>query len=208
MTPTMQACIRPARWKNVARGLCADDCAAQIVEFALSVPVLVLFVIGIFDFSGALALKHKLADAAREGARVAAADPASDLGNASGLPVSISDAYQVVDYYLISEKVPDCGLLGTSPTQTAGLIWTSPALTGCQNGTGMVLTINRGAPTNPNGTPCTIAQTAGQTTTYMVNTCVTLTYPYIWQFTGIGNFFGRFVGPTTITTMATAFNEN
>jgi Flp pilus assembly protein TadG len=205
---TGTARVRPAGWKNATHGLRAEDCAAQIVEFALSVPVLVLFVIGIFDFSGALALKHKLADAAREGARVAAADPASDLGNVSGLPVSVSDAYQVVDNYLLSEKVPDCGLLGTSPTQTAGLVWTSPAVTGCQNGTGLILTINRGAPLNPNGTACTVPQTAGQTTTYMVNSCVTLTYPYIWQFTGIGNFFGRFVGPTTITTTATAFNEN
>jgi Flp pilus assembly protein TadG len=204
----MIACIGLAQGRNVARRYFREDRAAQIVEFALSVPVLVLFVIGIFDFSGALALKHKLADAAREGARVAAADPGSDLGNTSGLPVSISDAYQVVDNYLISEKIPDCGMLGTSPTQTAGLIWTSPALTGCQNGTGLILIINRGAPTNSNNTSCTVAQTSGQTTTYLVNSCVTLTYPYIWQFNGIGNFFGRFVGPTTITTTATAFNEN
>jgi Flp pilus assembly protein TadG len=185
-----------------------EDRAAQIVEFALSVPVLVLFVIGIFDFSGALALKHKLADAAREGARVAAADPASDLGNATGIPVSVSDAYQVVDNYLISEKIPDCGLLGTSPTQTTPLIWQSPALTGCQGGTGLVLTIVRGGLTNPNSTACTTPQTSGQTTTYMVNTCVTLVYPYLWQFTSIGNFFGTFIGPTTITTTATTFNEN
>ncbi|MFY9743645.1 MAG: TadE family protein, partial [Candidatus Sulfotelmatobacter sp.] len=68
------------------------------MEFALSVPLLVLFVIGIYDFSGALALKHKLTNAVREGARVAAADPATDL-NAS-MPVSVSDAFQAVDNYL------------------------------------------------------------------------------------------------------------
>ncbi|MGD0986614.1 MAG: TadE/TadG family type IV pilus assembly protein [Candidatus Sulfotelmatobacter sp.] len=186
-----------------------EDNAAQILEFALSVPLLVLFVIGIFDFSGALALKHKLEDAAREGARVAAADPAGDLGNASGLPVSISDAYQVVDNYLISEKIPDCGLQGTSPAPASGgLTWQSPALTGCQGGTGLVLTINRGGLTNPDGTPCTSTQTSGQTTTYVVNSCVTIVYPYTWQFTSIGSFFGKFVGPTTIKTTATAFSQN
>jgi Flp pilus assembly protein TadG len=191
------------RWEYVmVRRLSLDDRAAQILEFALSVPLLVLFVIGIFDFSGALALKHKLADAAREGARVAAADPASDLGNTSGLPVSVSDAYQVVDNYLLSEKIPDCGMQGTAPTLTGGLTWQSPALTGCQGGTGLVLTINRG------DAQCTAPQTSGQTTTYLVNTCVTVVYPYIWQFTGIAGFFGRFIGPTTITTTATAFNEN
>ena len=38
-----------------------------------------LFVVGIFDFSNAVSLKQKLTNAAREAARVAAADPANDL---------------------------------------------------------------------------------------------------------------------------------
>jgi hypothetical protein len=202
----MSARRRRGGWTGQLRRACADDRGAQILEFALSVPVLVLFIIGIFDFSNAIALKHKLADAAREGARVAAADPAADLGNSSGLPVSISDAYQVVDNYLISENVPDCGLKSTSPTVVAGfpLAWQSPALNGCQGGTGLVLTINRGGLTNPDNTSCTILQTG----VYEVNTCVTLVYPYTWQFTTIGNFFGKFVGPTTIKTMAISFNQN
>ncbi len=191
-------------WKIGIRRACVEDRAAQILEFALSVPVLVLFLIGIFDFSNALALKHKLADAAREGARVAAADPAADLGNSSGLPVSISDAYQVVDNYLISENVPDCGLKSTSPTTSGNLTWVSPTLNGCKGGTGLVLTINRGGLTNPDGTTCTIAQNS----VYEVNTCVTIVYPYSWQFTGIAGFFGKLVGPPTIKTMATSFNQN
>ncbi|HEY1659286.1 MAG TPA: TadE/TadG family type IV pilus assembly protein [Candidatus Sulfotelmatobacter sp.] len=199
----MSARIPMSGLKRAIRRACRENRAAQILEFALSVPVLVLFVIGIFDFSSALALKHKLADAAREGARVAAADPAADLANA--LPVSISDAYQVVDNYLISENIPDCGLRGTSPTTAGNLTWTSPTLNGCQGGTGLVLTINRGGLTNITAnSSCTIAQNS----VYEVNTCVTLVYPYTWQFTSIGNFFGKFVGPTTITTVATSFNQN
>ena len=42
------------------RRLWAEKCASQIVEFALSLPILVFFVVGIFDFSGALSLKQKL----------------------------------------------------------------------------------------------------------------------------------------------------
>ena len=57
-----------------------DECAAQIVEFAVSLPLLILFVVGIFDFSNAVSLKQKLTNAARETARVAAADSANDLG--------------------------------------------------------------------------------------------------------------------------------
>ena len=45
-----------------------EDCASQIVELAISLPVLVIFVVGIFDFGGALTLKQKLTNAAREGA--------------------------------------------------------------------------------------------------------------------------------------------
>lgn len=193
----MSLCLHSGRSKTAAQRIRAEDRASQIVEFALSVPLLVLFVIGIFDFSGALALKHKLANAAREGARVAAADPANDLGNV--LPVSVSDAYQVVDNYLLSEKINDCGLKGTTPAEAPSLTWTSPALTGCQNNTGLVLTINRG---------CITTQGSGGTTVYLVGTCVQIVYPYIWQFTSAAGLFGGFTGPTNITTTATAFNEN
>lgn len=90
-----------------------DECAAQIVEFAVSLPLLIFFVVGIFDFSNAVTLKQRLTNAARETARVAAADPANDLGGPpAGVPASIGDAFQVADNYLISEKINDCGLAG------------------------------------------------------------------------------------------------
>src|SRR5712671_8024243 len=106
------------------RQLRDGDSAAQIVEFAVSLPLLVVFVVGIFDFTGALSLKQKLTNAAREAARVAAADPANDLGNA--VPVSVSDAFQVVDNYLKSENINDCGLsTDITPQPPTGLTWQS-----------------------------------------------------------------------------------
>jgi Flp pilus assembly protein TadG len=172
---------------------------SQVVEFALSVPLLVLFVIGIYDFSAALALKHKLTNAAREGARVAAADPATDL--AAAMPVSVSDAYQAVDNYLLSEKVNDCGLqAAAAPTPTA-LTWVYEANAGCPGAASpaLTLTINRG---------CLSKQTFGSTTVNFIGTCVTLKYPYIWQFTSVAGLFSSFAGPTSISTTAMAFNEN
>ena len=59
-----------------------DDQAAQLVEFAVSLPLLVLFVVGIFDFSNAFTLKQKLTNVARDAARAAAAEPSSDLQSA------------------------------------------------------------------------------------------------------------------------------
>jgi hypothetical protein len=185
------------------RRLWADERASQIVEFALSLPLLVLFVVGIFDFSGAISLKQKLTNAAREAARVAAADPANDLGNGSGPPppVSVIDAFYVVDNYLISEKLNDCGLSAVEPAHTTGLTWVSTA-TGCPGGPSgtLRLTINRG---------CVTQQAINGNTVNLVGTCVTLLYPYKWQYTSVAGVLGMtFIGPTGITTSATAFNEN
>ena len=171
----------------------ADDHASQIVELALSLPLLVLFAIGIFDFSGALALKQKLTNAAREGARVAAADPASDLYVTSGVPVSVSDALQVIENYLASEKINPCGLPGS--VAQSQLTWTYQSNAGCP-GTGITLAINRGCLTLENGV-------------YLAGTCVTISYAYKWQYSSAPGLLGlTFIGPSTITTTATAFNEN
>jgi Flp pilus assembly protein TadG len=182
------------------RRLRDEDRASQIVEFALSLPLLVLFVVGIFDFSGAISLKQKLTNAAREAARVAAADPANDLGNASGVPVSVLDAFFVVDNYLISEKLNDCGL-GTPdlPTTSGTLTWVSTA-SGCPGGGTLRLTINRG---------CVKTQAISGNTVNLVGTCVTILYPYKWQYSSVTGLLGiTFIGPTGITTTASAFNEN
>jgi Flp pilus assembly protein TadG len=187
---------------------CREDRAAQIVEFAVSVPLLVLFVIGIFDFSSALTLKQKLANAAREGARVAAADPATDLN--TSFPVSIADAFNVVDGYLKSENISDCGII--HPTSSGTLTWSSNGQTKCPM-FGFTLTINRGyyfpttgsssAPSNCATTALTTAQTA------VVATCVSIQYAYKWQFSSISGLFGnKFLGPSVINTTAIAFNEN
>jgi len=187
-----------------SRRLGADDRASQIVEFALSLPLLVLFVVGIFDFSGAISLKQKLTNAAREAARVAAADPASDLGSPSGAqPASVLDAFYVVDNYLISEKLNDCGLNTPDlPTQTGGtLTWVSTT-TGCSGGASgnLTLTINRG---------CVKTQAISGNTVNLVGTCVTIRYPYKWQYSSVTGLLGiTFIGPTGITTTASAFNEN
>jgi hypothetical protein len=181
--------------------ICGDNRASQIAEFAVSLPLLVLFVIGIFDFSAAITLKQKLTNAARDGARVAAADPANDLGNTTPPPVSVVDAFWVVDNYLLSEQINDCGLKTALPVTSGTLIWKSTAA-GCLGGgsNSLILTINRGY---------VAQQTSGPNTSYAVGTQVTIRYPYAWQFGGVSGLFGgRFTGTSGITTAAVAFNEN
>jgi Flp pilus assembly protein TadG len=178
-----------------------DDYGSQIVEFALALPLLVFFVVGIFDFSGAISLKQKLSNAAREGARVAAADPANDL--TAAVPASVWDAFWVVDNYLVSEKINDCGLVSATPKLTAGtLTWVASASgssSGCP-GTGITLKINRGWVT-------TVGK--GGNAVSLIETQVTLTYAYKWQFNNVAGLLGqKFSGPTSFTTTSTAFNEN
>src|SRR5438445_10759776 len=56
--------------------------AVQIVEFAVTLPLLMVFLIGLTDFGGAFTLKQKLNGAVREGARLGANQPTSDLYSA------------------------------------------------------------------------------------------------------------------------------
>jgi len=191
---TAQVSDRRTGLLAVFRRFGSEERASQIVEFALSMPLLVLFVVGIFDFSSAISLKQKLTNAAREGARVAASDPANDLNAA--VPASVWDANQVVDNYLISEKINDCGLKTVIPARSGTtLTWISAANTGCP-APALRLTVNRGCTSVSNGVN-------------LVETCVTLSYVYKWQFGSVSGLVGgTFIGPASLSSTATAFNEN
>jgi Flp pilus assembly protein TadG len=202
---------------TLAARLYSDDRAAQIVELAVSLPLLVVFVVGIFDFSGAFTLKQKLTNAAREGARVAAAAPANDVGNPSNpVPTSVDLAFRVVGNYLEALNVNDCGLTpSTSPTHGGStLTWTYTAnANGCPTG-GLTITINRGYVFPPTGasspTGCT-SQPSGGSTVNVVGTCVSITYAYKWRFNRVITLLvpgATYAGVSNLNTTAVAFNEN
>jgi Flp pilus assembly protein TadG len=184
------------------------DNGAALVEFAVSLPLLVVFVVGIFDFSHAFTLKQKLNNVARDAARAAAADPANDLQSSS--PMSVRDAFQVVDSYLLANKINDCGItLSGSPVQ---LTWTSTASgNGCLAG-GLTIVINRGYYFPATGAvlpsvSCTSRNPGGQTA--IVGTCVSIRYAYPWRFGRVSSLLGRTATlPSTISAAAVAMNEN
>lgn len=191
-----------------------DDHAAQLVEFAVALPLLVLFVVGIFDFSNAFTFKQKLTNIARDAARVAAADPANDL-QSPGAPVSVIDAFQVVDNYLVANNINDCGI--TVPSPTGVLTWTStsPSGSGCPD-PGLTIIINRGyyfaaaAATQPANATCQPqALSGGPTQTAVIGTCVSIKYAYAWRFSNVAGLLGRStLLPSTITATSVAMNEN
>jgi len=199
---------------HLTRCVLSKDRGAQLVEFAIALPLLMVFVVGIFDFSGAFTLKQKLTNLARDAARTAAADPASDLARPSTpVPVSVNDAYQSIDNYLITNNLNDCGITPASEVPTPPATWTySAAGNGCP-GNGLTIIINRFYYFPENGTAqapsvnCTATAVAGQIT--VISTCVSIQYAYQWKFGGLSQLLGGRVGlPNHITATAVAMNEN
>ena len=192
-----------------------DDRAAQMVEFAVTLPLLVVFVVGIFDFSGAFTLKQKLTTLARDAARGAAAGPASDVVQpAAPVPASVSDVYQMIDNYLIANKINDCGVTAGSAVSSPPTTYTYSANgNGCP-GTGLVITINRayyfaqsGGGGQVAGVSCSPTPIGSQP--MVVATCVSIQYAYQWRFGRVASLLGSRVGlPSSITAVSVAMNEN
>ncbi|MFZ0807793.1 MAG: TadE/TadG family type IV pilus assembly protein [Candidatus Sulfotelmatobacter sp.] len=186
----------------LARRLLRDDCAAQLVEFAVALPLLMVFVVGIFDFSGAFTIKQKLTNAARDAARAAAADPATDLANSGTTPASVIDAFQVADTYLTTNNLNDCGLTIANLSAAGGLTWSASSGT-CPPTPGMnSISINRGQKTTGS---------IGGVSTYIIETQVQIQYAYAWHFNRVIGILvngATYAGLTTLTVKATAMNEN
>jgi Flp pilus assembly protein TadG len=169
----------------------------QIVELALVLPLLMVLVVGIFDFGAAFNLKQKLTNVAREAARFGANQPTSDLTN--GTPASVTAIRDLVDSYLTSAKINDCGLAAT-PSAAGTLTWQATGSgSGCP-GT-LTVTISRGAllPATGTGVPGSLN---------IVCTQVTISYPYQWQFNRVIKLLvsGSAQGPSQIAAAATVPN--
>lgn len=172
---------------------------SQIVELTVSLPLLLVFVVGITDFGTAFNLKQNLNNAAREGARIAANQYMGDVVNAS--PNSIIAIHDALDNYLIAARVNDCGLSSASPTK-AGLTWTYTANSGCPGNGTLTLRIDRG----------NTFQTTDANTTTLETTHIQISYPYQWRFGGVIHFFAPSAnyanGVTQITVDAMMTNLN
>jgi Flp pilus assembly protein TadG len=172
---------------------------AQIVEFAIALPLLMVFLIGITDFGGAFNLKQKLTSAAREGARFGANTPTADLSSGVTPPASVDAVGTLVSKYLQAAQVNACGIVGGTVTQTGPVAWTYTAT--CPTGT-LTMVIDRGYP---------LQVTSGGTTYWVINTQVSLSYPYKWQFNRVIPLLvpgANYAGASQISTSATVPNLN
>jgi Flp pilus assembly protein TadG len=178
---------------------------------------LVVFVVGIFDFSGAFTIKQKLTNVARDAARGAAADPASDIcsppSSCTALPASVADAYQMIANYFTANQLNMCGVTATSAT-ISGTTWSfSGAGNGC-SGSGLTIIINRGyyfpetSGSLPPSVSCQPPVVVG-TQTAVIGTCVSIQYAYPWRFGNVDKLLGSSpLLPTALSATALAMNEN
>ncbi len=160
--------------KRFARHMREQD-GAELVEFAISLPLLVVFVVGIYDFGAAFTLKQKLGNITLEAARIAASQPMNDLSNSTSCgsgsaPASVCEIRNIVASDLVQNHADgNCPLTSATVTSSA-LDWTFTA-------SGCTLEINRGFVISG------VALQSPFSTDYkMEATQVKLTYPYQWQF--------------------------
>ncbi len=191
-------------WSRTARTLLRRTDGSAILEFAIVLPVLVVFIAGIYDFGGAFNQKQKIEQAAQEGAIVAGAQPTSDL-----LPVATSASNPdslVPVVYAVFNSLRQSGVLtaGCAPPGTP--VGPSPALTwtytihGCSSlnpADDLAITINRGF----------VAATS-TTRLDVVGTVVTVSFPYDWRFNSIIQQILPGANPTTpISQSATVHDQ-
>lgn len=170
---------------------------AQLVELAVILPLLIVIIVGIFDFSQAFNLKQKLGIAAFLGARVGSSEPTADLSQAT--PTSVTAIRDVVDTYLRRAEISDCALNTAVPASAPPLTWTYTVA--CASGT-FTLTIQRDD---------AFPVTAGSVTEYVVYTRVKISYPYQWLFNRVIQVLvpgASYAGVSQLTTTAILPNQD
>lgn len=155
---------------------------AELLEFAIVLPFLLLLVAGIWDFGSAFLLKTRMANAAREGTRVAVSTPLKTANCQGATPCSIVAAAEAVKQYMtLAGNDASC----LTPDAPSEFVPPAQATYTCANGT--ILVIDRGAAiTTPTGT--------------IPATRVTLTYPIHWTL--LGKLLGGTLPQSLSTTVA------
>ncbi len=177
----------------------------EIIEFAVSLPLLVVLVVGIYDFGTAFTLKHKLSGVVREGARIGASQlhpPNPTVNNGCGAPSSICVVRDVVSSSLTASVGSDCGL-GSHNASYGGpgtSTWTFAG--SCSN---FSLKIERGS-LNPNTS--TLPSPFANDPYVVENTKITLVYPYQWQFNQAFKLLDRNANYLTSTITVSATMQN
>ena len=190
--------------------LLTETQGSALLEFAIALPLLVVFVVGIYDFSGAFNQKQKIEQAAQEGAIVAGAQPMSDIAVTTADPDSLRPVVAAVFSSLAGSGVlPGAGASCTVPVPPPtpappNLKWIY-TISGCAGGAfagdNLAITIDRG-----------VVCTAGPACVapFSVGTTVTIAYPYHWRFNTVIQLLvpgATYAATTQVSQSATTQNQ-
>jgi hypothetical protein len=182
--------------------LLGDVQGAALLEFAISLPLLVVFVVGIYDFSGAFNQKQKIEQAAQEGAIVAGAQPTSDIASPTA-PDSLLPVVAAVFNSLAGSGVIRGCALPAAPTLLPPLTW-KYKISGCPDD--LFITINRGCVCGS----CLPAAACASGPPFPVGTVVTVVYPYTFRFNSVIQLLfpgATYAHTTPLTESATVHNQ-
>lgn len=169
---TQNSCLIARLWFL----LCGNSTGSQIVEFAVSLPLLLVLAVGIFDFGNAYNLKQKVTNISREAARLGSSQPTADLTLPTPPgPASILAIRDVVSKYLQASGMSDCGLATAPLVAAGGGLWKWTLTASCGSAGNLVLTVDRGSVITSN-------MVVNGTNIKVIGTSATLSYPYQWEF--------------------------
>ena len=178
--------------QSVGKCLLRKEAGAQLFEFAVMLPILLVLAIGVLDFATAFNIRQKLNNAAREAARLGASQSPADLTQTN--PASVQVIRDDVVTYLNNANVDTTSISSTS-NKSGCCTWTyySSGTNGLQ--------VER---------QVAIPATGGG---IIPSTRITINFPYNWTF-GFNRIIGLLVpgatyaGTIVITTDATMQNLN
>jgi Flp pilus assembly protein TadG len=162
---------------------------SQLLEFGLALPILLLLVVGAWDFGYAFQMRDKLTNAAREAARVSISNSLIDPYDpsaacyGSSTPCTIEAAADAAVKYMNNAGLNASCISPDSPTSTSGLEFTYTC-------NGITLVVNRGLLTTVNGED-------------VEETQVSIAYPMAWK---LANFLPKGTFPATVSTAVTMLN--
>ena len=162
------------RWARDSNVHAVNDVSGQaILEFAITLPLLVVFIVGIYDFSGAFNEKQKIEQAAHEGAIIAGAQPMNDIAATTTTgPASLLPVQTAIINSLLASGVVESSCAPVAGSGGPNLTWVY-SISNCPNT--LTITINRG-------------QEAGTGTTdapAVIGTTVKVEYQYKWKFNSV-----------------------
>jgi hypothetical protein len=181
--------------------LATNTRGSALLEFAIVLPLLVVFLVGIYDFSGAFNQKQKIEQAAQEGAIVAGAQPMSDIEPANDNPDSLQPVVTAIFNSLAGNNVlplenqGSCTAPVAASAHASGSVKWTYHIQDCPDT--LTIIIDRGW----------VASGAG---VVGVGTSVKVSYPYHWHFNSVIQLLvpgAQYNLPTPLSETATVHNQ-